>query len=56
MNELKKIRTYNKKTSSSFRKNNKKINKVILFDHFTFDDFNPFERVDFFGVVVNFGS
>ena len=32
----------------------KERDKVILFDYFTFDDFNPFERVDFFSVVVNF--
>ena len=33
---------------------NKKRDESNLFDYFTFDDFNSFERVNLFSVVVNF--
>ena len=34
----------------------KKIRESNLFDYFAFYDFNPFERVDLFSLVVNFRS
>ena len=46
---------YNRFFSILYTKNKKKRNeKSNLVDYFTFDDFNPFERVNLFSVVVNF--
>lgn len=47
----KKYSFYNRNKKEILKKRSE---KVILFDYFTFDNFNPFERVDLFSLVVNF--
>ena len=57
---MKNLKKLNKKYSfynrnkKSFKILKKEVKEVILFDYFTFDNFNPFKRVDFFSFVVNF--